>query len=115
MMSREAELRKVGCVTGVQDLRRGRAADGGQRFVVDRESTVGPGVERTPDPVASHACGTWNPRRGPGGGLSSAGRPTVREAETLGGNRMPKKRMPAAERRQEGVSTKTGPPLVACR
>ena len=31
----------------------------------------------------------------------SAGRPTVREAESRGGNRMPKKRMPAAERRRE--------------
>ena len=29
------------------------------------------------------------------------GRPTVRRAEIPGGNRMPKKRMPVAERRQE--------------
>ena len=29
------------------------------------------------------------------------GRPTVREAESRGGNRTPKKRMPAAERQQE--------------
>jgi hypothetical protein len=33
----------------------------------------------------SHACGTWKPRLGP---AVSAGRPTVREAESLGGNRM---------------------------
>jgi hypothetical protein len=33
--------------------------------------------------------------------VSYAGRPTVREAEFRGGNRMPKKRMPVAERRQE--------------
>jgi hypothetical protein len=32
---------------------------------------------------------------------SSAGKPTVREAQLLGGNRMPKKRTPVAERRQE--------------
>jgi hypothetical protein len=30
-----------------------------------------------------------------------AGKPTVRRAQVPGGNRMPKKRMPAAERRQE--------------
>jgi hypothetical protein len=33
--------------------------------------------------------------------LNSAGKPTVRKAQSLGGNRMPKKRMPVAERRQE--------------
>jgi len=30
------------------------------------------------------------------------GRPTVRKAQLLGGNRMPKKRTPAAERKREG-------------
>jgi hypothetical protein len=32
---------------------------------------------------------------------ASAGKPTVRRAEFRGGNRMPKKRRPAAERQQE--------------
>ena len=32
---------------------------------------------------------------------SGAGKPTVREAQFLGGQRMTKKRMPAAEQRQE--------------
>jgi hypothetical protein len=33
--------------------------------------------------------------------LGRAGKPTVRNAQILGGNRMTEKRMPAAERRQE--------------
>ncbi len=33
--------------------------------------------------------------------LEHVGKPTVRRAESLGGNRMPKKRMPVAERRRE--------------
>jgi hypothetical protein len=40
---------------------------------------------------------------------ASAGKPTVRRAEFRGGNRMPKKRRPAAERQQE---TGTGRPLL---
>ena len=41
--------------------------------------------------------------------LLAPGRPTVREAELLAGNRMPKKRMPVAERRQEtGTGVVTG-------
>jgi hypothetical protein len=43
-----------------------------------------------------------------------AGRPTVRGAELLGGDRMTEKRMPVAERQQE---TKSGWPVlqpVAC-
>ena len=37
-----------------------------------------------------------------------AGRPTVRKAELLGGNRMAKKRMPAAERQQETGTSMVG-------
>ena len=40
---------------------------------------------------------------------ASAGKPTVRRAEFRGGNRMPKKRRPAAERQQE---TGTERPLL---
>ena len=36
-----------------------------------------------------------------GRGLASAGKPTVRGAQIPGGNRMPKKRMPVAERQRE--------------
>jgi len=42
-----------------------------------------------------------NPVRVLIGPLGSLGRPTARKAELFGGNRMPKKRMPAAERQQE--------------
>jgi hypothetical protein len=53
--------------------------------VVAGLSTIVPGVQRAPTPSVSHACGTWKPRLGP---AVWAGRPTVREAESLGGNRM---------------------------
>jgi hypothetical protein len=43
------------------------------------------------------------------GPLGSSGRPTVRRAEFFGGNRMPKKRMPAAERQQESETTPDWP------
>jgi len=40
----------------------------------------------------------------------SAGKPTVRRAEFRGGNRMPEKRRPAAERQQENRDDMTAPP-----
>jgi hypothetical protein len=43
----------------------------------------------------------------------SPGRPTVRRAETLGGNRMPNKPMPVVERRQETLGRVVGPPPIA--
>ena len=43
----------------------------------------------------------------------SPGRPTVRRVEVLGGNRMPNKRMPVVERRQETLGGILGPPLIA--
>lgn len=39
-----------------------------------------------------------------------AGKPTVREAQLPGGNRMTEKRMPVAERQRETRSTTAGPP-----
>lgn len=60
-----------------------------------------PGVEKAPIPAASHACGTWEPRQSTGSPTRRSGRPTVREAESSGGNRMLKKRMPVDESRQE--------------
>ena len=52
-----------------------------------------PGLARAEhgNPVRVRRCGF----------VPVAGKPTVREAEVLGGNRMPKKRMPVAERQQE--------------
>ena len=42
------------------------------------------------------------------------GKPTVREAQFLGGQRMAKKRMPAAEQRQEtGTLWSAPPPAVS--
>ncbi len=79
-----------------------------QAAVADTSTTVwtplSPGYRGHPTPAVSCACGTWKPRQGPvcfGDELVRAGKPTVREAQFPGGNRMPKKRMPVAERRRE--------------
>jgi hypothetical protein len=40
--------------------------------------------------------------------VGRAGKPTVRRAELPGGNRMPKKRTPVAERQQETGTTVVG-------
>ena len=65
-----------------------------------------PGYRGRPSPAASHARGTREPRQVR---CDGAGKPTVRRAEFRGGNRMPKKRRPAAERQQE---TGTERPLL---
>jgi hypothetical protein len=73
--------------------------------------TVALGVQRTPDP--SRVSGVRNmetPSRSVL--LVEGGKPTVRRAEFLGGNRMLKKRRPAAERRQETGDHGPAPPLV---
>jgi hypothetical protein len=41
-----------------------------------------------------------------------SGRPTVRRAQLPDGDRMPKKRMPVAERQQETETSMPAPPLV---
>ena len=41
-----------------------------------------------------------------------AGKPTVRKAQSRGGNRMTEKRTPAAERQQETGTRWLAPPLV---
>src|SRR3954471_10915698 len=46
----------------------------------------------------------------PGVCAGCGGRPTVREAESRGGNRTPKKPMPVAERQRESGSDDAGPP-----
>jgi hypothetical protein len=45
--------------------------------------------------------------------IGCIGKPTVRRAQFLGGNRMPKKRMPVAEKQQESEGGRPAPPLVA--
>ena len=66
--------------------------------------TAVPGVERAPNP--SRFLRVRNMETPTGSSVDNlvlvdAGKPTVREAELLGGNRMPKKRTPVAERQQE--------------
>ena len=73
---------------------------------------LGLGVKGAANPVVTRMCGTWKPRRGPGGW--SSGRPTVRGAEFLGGNRMPNKRMPVVERRQETCGEVVDPSVDRC-
>src|SRR3954447_21059709 len=91
-------------VIGPGSWQRGRAAAGGIGPAV--RAPLGLGVKRAPNPVASRKCGTWKPLPGSERVL---GRPTARRAENPGGNRMPKKRMRAAERRQETRGYFVGP------
>jgi hypothetical protein len=44
-----------------------------------------------------------------GSGPFGAGKPTVRKAQLPGGNRMTKKRMPAAERQRETTMSRSAP------
>ena len=74
-----------------------RQAAAGQIFV-GRVNTAGLGVEGAPTPVAARACGTWQPRQGPGAPLGAAGKPEVTKAQVPGGNRMPKKPMPVCRK-----------------
>jgi len=76
-----------------------KSADGGRGLIDDRVDTVASGVKRAPDPVRI-SC-VWNVVTPSGPSHFCGGRPTVRKAESRGGNRTPKKRMPAAERKQE--------------
>ena len=78
-------------------------------------NTVAPGVKRTPGPAASHACGTWKPRQGPASAaVGAAGKPTVRGAQSPGGNRMPRKRMPAPKgSRKAGARDRSLQPVLS--
>jgi hypothetical protein len=101
-------------VPGGQGLCRCDAAGGGHGQLDGRTDTVVPGVQRAPNP--SRFLRVRNMETPSGSGicglvLVDAGKPTVRGAELPGGNRMPKKRMPVAERQQETGTT--WPPLQA--
>ena len=52
-------------VIGPGRWKRRRAAAGEMQPTV--RAPLGLGVKRAPNPVASRMCGTWKPRRGPGG------------------------------------------------
>jgi|ERR1700710_323398 hypothetical protein len=74
-------------------------ASGGRRDRTGRESTVGPrGKEGSQSGCDSDVRNVETPS---GSRRWMPGRPTVRGVEFLGGNRMPKKRMPVVERRRE--------------
>ena len=85
--------------------------------IVDVPTVAGtpssPGYRGRPSPAESDACETREPRPGPGSRNWWLGKPTVRRAESLGGKRMSKKQMPAAERQQETAAVVIGPPPVA--
>jgi hypothetical protein len=104
LMSRDSNRPGRVVVLGGQGRCRCDAAGGGRGHIDDRVDTVIPGIQRAPNP--SRVLRVWNVETPSGsGGLRCepmhAGKPTVREAQFPGGNRMPKKRTPVAERRQE--------------
>src|SRR3954447_8525476 len=88
---------------------RWEAADAGRRAYGSRVSTIVSGVQRAPIPSVSHACGTWKPRPGP---AVWAGRPTVREAELLGGSRMTREANAGAPKGDGNGVTRSGRLLV---
>lgn len=107
LMPRNRNPRRWNAVLGV-----GLAAGKRLRRLVTRNQSWEhrcPGVQGAPFPVGSRPCGTWKPLRGPG---CDSGRPTARKAQLLGGTGWSKKRMPAAERRQETGTTRPLPPAV---
>src|SRR5437667_5308171 len=93
-----------GAAPGGQGLCRWDAAGGDRGQLCGRVDTAVPGVQRAPNP--SRFLRVRNMETPTGSSVDNlvlvdAGKPTVREAELLGGNRMPKKRTPVAERQQE--------------
>jgi len=87
--------------------KRGRAAAGGIGPAV--RAPLGLGVKRAPNPAVTRMCGTWKPCRGPG----TAWQADREESRTPRRDRMPKKRMPVAERRRETPVLWLAPPLAA--
>ena len=71
-------------------------------------STAVPGVERTPNPVAARACGTWNPD----GVRAWPGKPTARKAQTLSGDWMTREAN-AGSRKATGNREIGSPPPAA--
>ena len=99
LMPREAEPREMGCWSGVQGLAaEKRQAPAGHAHSVRDEHRRPRGIEGTHPGRSSRVRNAVTPSRS---GASWAGKPTVRRAQLLGGNRMTEKRMPAAERRRE--------------
>ena len=96
--------------TGVGGASRRKAAGGGHGRTDGRRNTVAPGVEDTRPGRISCVWNVGTPSGSGGASLGAAGQPTVRKAGFPGGNRTPKKRMPAAERPQESGSVSAGPP-----
>ena len=108
LMPREAVPRWMGCWSGVQGL----AAVKRQAAV---KETTWAGEHRPPrgregtHPGRSSCVRNAVTPSGSGLALGVSGKPTVRRAQLLGGNRMAEKRMPVVERRRE--TTRAGPAL----
>jgi hypothetical protein len=93
------EPRSTACWRGV-GASRCEAAGADRGFFVGRASTAAPEIQEAPSPVASRACGTWEPRWGPDA-ATCPGQPTARKAHSPARLGRPGKRMPATEREQE--------------
>jgi hypothetical protein len=62
-----------------------------------------------------HLSCAWNVETSSGSGPSRSGRPIVRGAKSLGRDRMPKKRMPVAERRRDSLFADNDKPAAAAK
>jgi hypothetical protein len=110
MTPRNRQLREMGECRGDRAWPLEEGASGGRRDRTGRESTAGPrGKEGT---QSGRDSDVRNVETLPGS-RHVPGRPTVRRAEVPGGNRMPRKRMPVAERRQETAASWLAPPPAA--
>jgi hypothetical protein len=111
-MLRDPNPRRWDVAAGVKGwpLRRGRRRSSRSRWLGGHRR---PGVKKAPTPVVSHTCGTREPRQSPGRCGGAVGQPEGM-AESSGGNRMPKKRMPVGESRQETATSVAAPPGGRC-
>ena len=72
---------------GVQGLAAGKRQAPAGDFLSAEMSTAAPEIQEAPTPVASRACGTWEPRWESGHG-DVAGKPTARKAQSPSEGRM---------------------------
>jgi hypothetical protein len=81
-------------------------------MLLGRVNTAAPGIQRTPYPSRVSRVRYAETPSGSGSTVGCTGKPTVRRAQSLGGNRMPKKRMPVAEKATGKRGSRPAPPPV---
>jgi len=109
LMPRNAECPGRVVAPGMQGLCCCEAAGGDRGFITVVWTPWSPGYRGHPTPVVSHACRTWKSLQGPVIQWM-AGKFTARKAQSPGGERMPKKLMPAGRKATGNHRCHTRPP-----